>query len=326
MDRSLGSLQVLGTPGNDVIFTSYLDERVGVDTYSNTTNPSSGNWGGIVFRNNYDYDEQAADPARVILEQEGIFLNYVNHADIRYGGGKVAVNGIQDVYNPIHMPRPGPVSYNTIRYSADAAMSADPNSLLESTFHDRFGESPYAADYNRVGPDLHGNRMVSNTLNALFLRVETAAASAIQKLEVSARFDDVDIVLALPENLLIVGDAGGAIEVLGTCPLTADGRNQIVVPGPYMAFNWDTFEFDEINPFQDRQSFVIDDGVNAVRFEFDLSHGVYLVSIALALAAGSREAAIIIAEAINNSILNVTAAADATALYSMDAVDVRGLT
>ncbi|MCG2683351.1 MAG: GEVED domain-containing protein, partial [Planctomycetales bacterium] len=319
VDRSLGALQVLGTPGNSVYFTSYLDERVGADTYANTTVPTAGNWGGLVFRNNYDYDEQAVNPNRIVLEQEGIFLNYVNHADIRYGGGKVTVNGIQDVYNPIHMLEARPtVSYSTIRYSADAAMSADPNSLLETTFHDGFGETPFAADYDRVGPDLHGNKLIANSLNALFLRVTTAAASALQQLDVSARFDDVDVVLAIPENIIITGDAGGAVAVKGTCPLTADGRNQLVVPGSY-------------SQFVDRQYFFMGDGRNTVRFEFDLiGNGVASGSVRIALTLAPldpADVATIIANAINGSILNVSASAvgDRVVLDGTN-VEVRGLT
>ncbi len=332
VDRSLGSLQVLGTPGNSVYFTSYLDERVGTDTYANTTVPTAGNWGGLVFQNNYDYDEREVDLNRIVLEQEGIFLNYINHADIRYGGGKVAVNGIQDVYNPIHMLEARPtVAFSTIRYSADAAMSADPNSLLETTFHDGFGESPFAADYDRIGPDLHGNRLVANSLNALFLRVTTAAADAIEQLDVSARFDDMDVVLAIPENLIITGDAGGAIEVVGTCPLVADGHNQLVVPEAYWELNEDTWEYELINPFTDRDYFFINDGLNTVRFEFDLiGNGVATGSVCIALTLeplDPADVAVIIADAINGSILNVLANADGDrVVLDGTTMDVRGLT
>ncbi len=337
VDRSLGSLQVLGTPGNSVYFTSYLDERMGEDTYANTTVPTIGNWGGLVFQNNYDYDEQEVDPNRIVLEQEGIFLNYVNYADIRYGGGKVAVNGIQDVYNPIHMVEARPtVAFSTIRYSADAAMSADPNSLLETTFHDGFGESPFAADYDRVGPDLHGNKLVANSLNALFLRVTTAAASALQQLDVSARFDDVDVVLAIPENLIITGDAGGAVAVEGTCPLTADGRNQLVVP-EIREFNEETLEYDQVNPFVDRQYFFISDGQNTVRFEFDLiGNGVATGSTRIALTLDPQDpadVAVIIADAVNDAFNDPTLDSDISANADGDRVvldgtnvDVRGLT
>ena len=256
IDRSLGAVQVLGTPSNSVYFTSYLNERIGVDTYANTTTPSPGDWGGLVFHNDYDYADQATDPTRRVLEQEGIFLDYVNHANISYGGGKVTVNGVQAVYDPIHMIEARPtVSFNTITHSADAALSADPNSLLESEFHDSFGESLYTLDYDRVGPDIHGNTLVNNSLNALFLRVQTAAGQSLQELGVTARYDDVDTVLAIPQNLVIQGDAGEAVAVTGTCPLTASGNNQIVVPAPIAKLDPQQYA----NPFADRQSFTLSD-------------------------------------------------------------------
>jgi hypothetical protein len=322
IDRSLGSLQIMGTANNKVYITSYLDERVGNDTYANTTTPTAGNWGGIVFRNDFDYDEQAANPSRRVLEQEGIFLNYVNQADIRYGGGKVSVSGIPTVFNPIHMTEARPtVAFSTIRYSADAAMSADPNSLLESYFHDGFGESLFMADYDRVGPALHGNIVKNNSLNALFLRVSTPAGASTQQLEVSARFDDVDIVLAIPESLVIKGDAGGAYEVAGTCPLLADGRNALLVPEAQK----------DVNPFVDRQYFYINDGLRTVRFEFDLANnGVTTgsVRIGLPLAVQDRElTAQAITAAINGAGMRVTATADgARVLLEGMTIELRGLT
>ncbi len=258
IDRSEGAVQVLGTPDNDVWFTSYLNERIGTDSYTNTTSASAGDWGGLVFRNDYDYDEQEDDLTRIVLEQEGIFLDYVNNANISYGGGKVTVNGVTSVYDPIHMNEARPtVTYCTITNSADAAMSADPNSLLESQLHDSYGESVYTLDYNRVGPQLHGNTVADNSLNALFLRVTTEAGSSTETLDVAARYDDTDLVLALPENLTIAGDAGGAVAVTGTCPLTADGNSGIAVCAR--------------SELTDGDYFVLSDGPVQIRFEFDLA-------------------------------------------------------
>ena len=145
IDRSLGAVQVLGTPGNSVYFTSYLNERIGVDTYANADHAVGRATGaGWCSATTTTTPTRRPIPRRRVLEQEGIFLDYVNHADISYGGGKVTVNGVQSVYDPIHMIEARPtVSFNTITHSADAAMSADPNSLLESEFHDGFGESLY---------------------------------------------------------------------------------------------------------------------------------------------------------------------------------------
>lgn len=116
INHSLGALQVLGTPEHGVSFTSYHDESLGVDTEPLTTTPSEGDWGGLVFRNDLDYDEvEAGTPGYQVLETEGIFLNYVNHADMRYGGGQVRVFATLDVYTPIHMIEARPtVSHNTI--------------------------------------------------------------------------------------------------------------------------------------------------------------------------------------------------------------------
>ena len=69
--------------------------------------------------------------ARPNLEDEGIFLNYVNHADIRYGGGgNVVIDSVQQVVNPIQIMQTRPtVTFNTIRNSADSAISASPEQL-----------------------------------------------------------------------------------------------------------------------------------------------------------------------------------------------------
>ena len=83
------------------------------------------------------------DPGRDVLESEGIFLNYVNHADIRYGGGKVSVNGILSVYTPIHMIEARPtVSFNTITNSAVAAISADLRDARQADVHRPVPEPP----------------------------------------------------------------------------------------------------------------------------------------------------------------------------------------
>ena len=115
----------------------------------NSQGLAKGNWGGLVFRNDSD------------LEANGVFLNYVNHARISYGGGTVSVNGEPDVYRPIHMESARPtITFNTISNSADAAMSATPNSFEESEF---LGPG-YQADYTRVGPKIYGNTLSQNSL------------------------------------------------------------------------------------------------------------------------------------------------------------------
>ncbi|HYW77925.1 MAG TPA: FG-GAP-like repeat-containing protein, partial [Thermoguttaceae bacterium] len=207
LNRSLGAVQVLGTPEHSVYFTSYHNEAIGVDGEpARPTTPQQGDWGGIVMRNDLDRDE-----GRVLLEDEGIFLNYINHANISYGGGEVMVDSIRDVYSPIHMMEArATVSFNTITNSADAAMSADPNSFEDTKFQDHVA-TVYTADYDRVGPDIHGNHLIDNTINGIFVRVRTDAGKPMDKLEVAARFDDTDIVHVVAENLLIAGTPGGPL-------------------------------------------------------------------------------------------------------------------
>jgi len=52
----------------------------------------------------------------------------------------VTVNSVRSVYDPIHMIETRvTASYNTILHSADAVISADPNSFLESKFEGNEG-------------------------------------------------------------------------------------------------------------------------------------------------------------------------------------------
>lgn len=150
VDRSAGALQVLGTPEQNVFFTSYDDRNTGVNTNTVLTTPQQGNWGGIVFREDIDRSR-----GRFSYDRQGIFLNYVNHADMKYGGGNVRIDGVLQIVNPIHLTETRPtISYNTITLSADAAISADPNSFEESNFHSPRAQAfgAFVSDYGRVGP------------------------------------------------------------------------------------------------------------------------------------------------------------------------------
>ena len=52
---------------------------------------------------------------RFVYENEAIFLDYVNHADLRYGGGEVVIESIQQIVTPIQMIEARPtVSFNRI--------------------------------------------------------------------------------------------------------------------------------------------------------------------------------------------------------------------
>ncbi|MDX1927405.1 MAG: VWA domain-containing protein, partial [Pirellulaceae bacterium] len=231
VDRSAGSLMVLGTPllldstgavikdssGNnvagDVYMTSVSDTTLGRNANPAVTGstPAAGDWGGIDFRNRID----ASTPARENLEALGTFLNWVSHADMRFGGGQVVIDGQSQVVTPIQMVDARPtVAFSRITSSSDAAMSATPNSFLESNFQSPLeqGATSFTVDYDRVGPDIHNNRMTGNSLNGLQIRLRTGTSTQLEKLTVQARFDDIDIVHIIPENLEIAGSAGGALQ------------------------------------------------------------------------------------------------------------------
>ena len=263
INRSLGHLQVLGTPYENAYFTSYFNELLGYDTQSLSPTLSEGDWGGLVFRNELDYDEIADGNANYqVRELDGIFLNYVGYADISHGGGAVRVNSIYDIYNPIHMIEARPtVSYNNLHHNADSALSADPNSFLDNKFQNYF----YTADYQRVGPDIDGNRVVDNSINGLMVRIDTVPGENAEKLEVFGRFDDRDIVHVISENLAIQAAPGGPVQRRGTSPLSIASDLEIqAVSGPYLT-DGDWFKLTTVGADGTQQS---------VEFEFDTVSGV----------------------------------------------------
>ncbi|NND97650.1 MAG: cell surface protein, partial [Pirellulaceae bacterium] len=245
-DRSLAALQVLGTPvlsesggtvvgSGEVIFTSYDNQNVALTTNPLTTTPIPGNWAGIEFRNDFDYSE-----GRAVWETEGIFLDYVSHADMSYGGGSVAVN--DPVVTPLQMAESRPtIIYSTITNSADAAMSADPNSFLETNFHSPNFQrvESFTSDYDRVGPEIAGNTLINNSINGLFVRVNTPAAGQLEPMTVSGRFDDTDIVHSLSESLVLQGQPGGPL-LLEDRP---DVLSLILTPGTAGSLTADTYDY-----------------------------------------------------------------------------------
>lgn len=279
VDRSGGAVQVLGIPRRPVYFTSYFDETLGTDREPQlTTSPREGDWGGLVFRNDLDnafienYDPASGLPARRVLETQGIFLNYVNHADIRYGGGEVVVNGVRSVYAPIHMLEARPtVTFNTITNSADAAMSGDPNSFADTKFENWDPYAPFTLGYQRVGPQIYGNLLTAayassksaapqtfvNSINGVFVGIPTQPGVPVRKLEVPARFDDLDIVHVIAENLFLQGTPGGPI---GTPVTTSVTRvNDYLLQTP------------DGDGIADAETFAIFDGSTRVVFEFNLA-------------------------------------------------------
>ncbi|REK17934.1 MAG: hypothetical protein DWQ37_05280 [Planctomycetota bacterium] len=201
ISRADGALQVLGTPATNaqngpVYFTSYYNNAIGTDPGVNKGILAKGNWGGLAFHDDSD------------LEEDGIFLNYVSHAQISYGGGTVQTESAPVIFNPIHMVTARPtVIFNNITNSSDSAMSADPNSFEESEF---IGVD-YHADYTRVGPRIYGNRLSANSINGLFIRVLTPNSQQLIPLTVQARMANTDIVHVLQETLLVDGQPGGLV-------------------------------------------------------------------------------------------------------------------
>ena len=228
VDRSGGALQVLGAPilldaaGNakklsdgstasgSVFFTSWLDELIGLDNYQPRTTPAAGDWGGLLYKRDLDLSAGRSD-----LEDEGIFRQYVNHADIRYGGSSaVVVDTIQQTVNSIQIADMRPtLSFNKITFGSDSAISATPDSFEETLFsepkYQRKGS--FTPDYNRVGPEIHDNVLTKNSINGLFIKVSTPAGGELKQLTVPGRFDDPDVVHVLSENVLIQGVPGASL-------------------------------------------------------------------------------------------------------------------
>ncbi|MFK7736414.1 MAG: GEVED domain-containing protein [Pirellulaceae bacterium] len=228
VDRSAGSLLVLGTPtlldsagnaeiGGDgepirgsVVITSINDSSVAAASGTvDGSAPNTGDWGGVDFRLQVD----ASVGSRENQEDLGQFLNWISHADIRYGGGQVVVDGVSETINSVQMVDARPTIVNsTISNGSGSAISATPNSFLETNFHSpaEQGVESFTVDYHRAGPDLSGNQMVNNAINGLQIRTNVGDEGS---LTVPGRFDDSDVVHYIPENLTIAGTPGGAVLV-----------------------------------------------------------------------------------------------------------------
>ena len=241
IDRSGGALQVLGAPrhvqlspftdpvitttlvGDDpgqgpdgyadgsVIFTSMRDRAVDANASGFSPEAAAGNWGGLIYRRDVDRAEGRSD-----LEDDGIFLQTVNHAEIRYGGGSnVLIDSVQQLVNPIQVVDMRPtISFNEILLSADSAISAAPNSFEETSYQaPQFQQGgSFTADYDRVGPDMYHNLLLNNSVNGVFIRVATTPVEAPKEFTVAARFDDSELVHYVAENLVIAGSPGGSVE------------------------------------------------------------------------------------------------------------------
>ncbi len=182
------------------------------------------------------------------------------------------VNGVRSTYTPIHMLEARPtVTFNVITNSADAAISGDPNSFADSKFENWDPYAPFTLGYQRVGPQIYGNLLVGtyasgtrvapqtyvNSINGVFVGIPTQPGVPVRKLEVPARFDDLDIVHVIAENLYLVGTPGGPIGTPVTTRLTRLDDYQIQTPNG--------------DGIQDAETFALFDGSTRVVFEFNLS-------------------------------------------------------
>ncbi|WP_298858857.1 Calx-beta domain-containing protein [uncultured Gimesia sp.] len=200
-DRSQAALQILGTPDAQVVLTAYGNDAVGGDDDGPSDGANPGDWGGIIFRADSDYEEDSR------------FLNHIANADISYGGGQVFVEGVLQSIAPIHIYEARPtLAYNSITFSSNSAISADPNSFNESIV-DLAGNYNHDQTLQRLGPDIYGNTIVNNSINGLFVRAETLFGQEIDSVSVTARFDDTDIVHVITENLFIDAGTGGPIDM-----------------------------------------------------------------------------------------------------------------
>jgi hypothetical protein len=219
VNRAAGAVQVLGTPDQPVLFRSYRDDTAGGNTDPTDVAAAPGDWGGIVLRNDSDFESQ------------GIFLNWINHADLAHGGGKVHVGSVESSFAPLHLIDARPtIGFNTISRAVGAAISANPGS---------FEETP-----DRIGPDVFGNHVSGNTLNGMFVRTETALGQPLARLAIQARFDDADIVHVITENLQIVGNAGGPLMTAGGTLQARLGGRLAVDPGVVVKFNQSRIELE----------------------------------------------------------------------------------
>ena len=228
VDRSGAAMQVLGTPDLPVYFTSFNDDSIGVDNNPLPTQPSRGDWGGILFARGFDED------SGFDYEHQGIFLNYVNGADIRYGGGSVSLDSVRTVVNPISISDARPtITNNKVQFSADAAMSASPNAFEETNFNaPEFQSTRFTSDVSRVGPEIRGNTLLENTNNGLKILDLFSTNTGQQIIETATRWDDSDIVHIITENVFIQGQSGGQLVDPVTGQLTARLDASLVVdPG-----------------------------------------------------------------------------------------------
>ncbi len=182
--RQAAAIQVLGAPQANVVFTSWHDDSIGGDTDGVGPAAQGGQWGGIVLRQDSDSATGRA------------FLNSISQATFRYGGGQVAVDSDLQWFAPIQVESTRPqIGFNTIEHSAGPGIAATPNSFADTG--------------DRIGPAIRGNVLRGNSINGLFVGIDTPIASPLDRLTVPTRWTNTDIVYVLQENLVLDGGVGG---------------------------------------------------------------------------------------------------------------------
>ena len=222
IDNSGGAIQILGTPNEPVVFTSLNDESIGTDNNPSIPNtPAKGDWGGIIIRN-----DASRAAGQFDYEAQGIFLNYVNQADMRYGGGVLSLNSVSQAVNAVTLIDARPtVTNNSITQSMDAPIAASPNSFEESNFRaPEFQLVAFTPDYRRIGPDIGGNVLVDNETNGLSIVNRSISFDSTLSMSVSGRFDDTDIVHVISDNLTIESAPGGVFSAGGVSTGSPAGR------------------------------------------------------------------------------------------------------
>ena len=170
------ALQAQGTVANPVLFTSYNDASIGGATNNNpNTQPHSGDWGGIVFRN---YDDAVASQ-QVQFPVDGILvganggaaisgaqdaMSILNFANISYAGGAVP-QGSSTFYSGVTLYNSRPMLTNDNISNTggtggtEGAIGADMDSLRE--------------DDTARGPLIRNDSVTGNSLNGFYLFAET---------------------------------------------------------------------------------------------------------------------------------------------------------
>ncbi|MEC9096150.1 MAG: NF038122 family metalloprotease, partial [Planctomycetota bacterium] len=230
VDRSDSSLQILGVPrvtdaaGNvvrdengfaqpgSVVITSLYDDEHGAEPAGEVPPNATampGDWGGIDIRNDFDKDRED----RRLHANDGVFLTTISNAQLMYGGGSVVVDGKLEVIEPILLRDARPtVANNMISHNAGPAIAANPDSFEETNFNAPYYQTTaFTLDYDRVGPEIYGNQISDNSVNGLYVKVDTPAGMETETLTITAAWDDLDIVHVLAENLEIAGAPGGHI-------------------------------------------------------------------------------------------------------------------